>query len=114
MHVLKEMAPLARYLAARRPGERISFVPTMGALHEGHGACVRLARSVADARVVCSVFVNPTQFGPSEDVDRYPRTLDADLAKLEAWGCDAVFAPSVETMYPEPQRTWVTVDDIAE
>ncbi|MCI0451726.1 MAG: pantoate--beta-alanine ligase, partial [Candidatus Latescibacteria bacterium] len=70
--------------------------------------------SVPRARVVCSIFVNPTQFGPAEDVDRYPRSLDADLAKLDAWGCDAAFVPSVETVYPGPQRAWVTVDEIAE
>jgi pantoate--beta-alanine ligase len=114
MEVLRAIEPLTRYLEVRRPGEIISFLPTMGALHDGHGACVALARSVARARVVCSIFVNPTQFGPSEDAERYPRTLDADLAKLEAWGCDAVFVPSVEIMYPTSQRAWITVDEIAE
>jgi len=101
MEVLRANEPLARYLAARRAGERIAFVPTMGALHDGHGACVAKARAVTNARVVCSIFVNPTQFGPSEDADRYPRTLDADLAKLEAWGCDAVYVPSAHDIYPE-------------
>jgi pantoate--beta-alanine ligase len=114
MEVLRANEPLARYLAARRAGERIAFVPTMGALHDGHGACVAKARAVTNARVVCSVFVNPTQFGPSEDADRYPRTLDADLAKLEAWGCDAVYVPSVQDIYPVPQRAWVTVEEVAE
>ncbi|HEU4929646.1 MAG TPA: pantoate--beta-alanine ligase [Candidatus Krumholzibacteria bacterium] len=114
MEILRANEPLARYLAARRAGERIAFVPTMGALHDGHGACVAKARAVENARVVCSIFVNPTQFGPAEDADRYPRTLDADLAKLEVWGCDAVYVPSVESIYPEPQRAWVTVDEVAE
>jgi pantoate--beta-alanine ligase len=114
MEIIRAIEPLARYLDTRRAGERISFVPTMGALHDGHGACVELARAVASARVVCSIFVNPTQFGPSEDVTRYPRTIDADLAKLGAWGCDAVFVPSVDEMYSEPQRAWITVDEIAE
>ena len=114
MEILRANEPLARYLAARRAGERIAFVPTMGALHDGHGACVAKARSVANARVVCSIFVNPTQFGPSEDLARYPRTLEADLAKLEAWQCDAVYLPSVEDVYPELQRAWVTVDGVAE
>ncbi len=114
MDVLRANESLARYLAARRAGERIAFVPTMGALHDGHGACVAKARAVPNARLVCSIFVNPTQFGPSEDADRYPRTLDADLAKLEAWGCDAVYVPSAEDVYPEPQRAWVTVDQVSE
>ncbi len=114
MLVIRETEPLARYLDARRPGERIAFVPTMGALHDGHGACVARARAVRDARVVCSIFVNPAQFGPGEDADRYPRTLDADLAKLDAWGCDAVYVPAVADMYPVAQRAWITVDEIAE
>jgi pantoate--beta-alanine ligase len=114
MEVIRAIEPLARYIDARRAGEAVSFVPTMGALHDGHGACVALARSVADARVVSSIFVNPTQFGPAEDVERYPRSLDADLALLEAWGCDAVFVPGVDAMYPEPQRAWVTVEDVAD
>jgi len=114
MEILRANEPLARYLAARRAGECLAFVPTMGALHDGHGACVAKARAVAKARVLCSIFVNPTQFGPSEDVDRYPRTLDADLAKLDAWGCDAVYLPSVHDIYPEPQHAWVSVDDVAE
>ncbi len=115
MEVIRALEPLARYLDhATRAGQPISFVPTMGALHDGHGACVSLARSVERARVVSSIFVNPTQFGPTEDVARYPRTLDADVAKLEAWGCDAVFVPDVATVYPEPQRAWISVDEIAE
>jgi len=114
MEVIRAIEPLARYLDSRRAGEAVSFVPTMGALHDGHGACVKLARSVADARVVCSIFVNPTQFGPGEDVEHYPRSLDADLARLEAWGCDAVFVPGVDAIYPEPQRAWVTVEGIAD
>lgn len=114
MQIIRAIEPLARYLDARRPGERVSFVPTMGALHDGHGACVQLARSVENARVVCSIFVNPTQFGPSEDTERYPRALDADVEKLAAWGCDAVFVPTVAEMYPQAQRAWITVDGIAE
>jgi pantoate--beta-alanine ligase len=114
MEVIRAVEPLARYLAARRAGEAIAFVPTMGALHEGHRACIERARAVANSRAVCSIFVNPTQFGPREDVARYPRMLDADLAKLEAWGCDAVFVPSIDVMYPDAQHAWVAVDDIAE
>jgi len=114
MEIIRAIEPLARYRDGLRAGEPIAFVPTMGALHDGHGACVTLARSVERARVLCSIFVNPTQFGPGEDAERYPRSLDADLARLEAWGCDAVFVPEVATMYPEAQRAWVSVDEIAE
>lgn len=84
----------------RRSGERIAFVPTMGALHEGHASLVRTAREATAGPVVVSIFVNPMQFSPTEDLDRYPRTLDADLALCAAEGVDVVLAPSVEEMYP--------------
>ncbi|MFN3596578.1 MAG: pantoate--beta-alanine ligase [Rubricoccaceae bacterium] len=89
--------------AARAAGRRLALVPTMGALHEGHLALVRAARSAVGpgGHVTVSVFVNPTQFGPGEDFDAYPRTLEADLAALRALGgVDVVFAPSAATMYP--------------
>ncbi|WP_407352194.1 pantoate--beta-alanine ligase [Luteimonas sp. R10] len=89
----------ARIAAWKREGLRIGFVPTMGNLHAGHYSLVRLARDHAD-RVVASVFVNPTQFGPGEDFERYPRTPKQDAAGLEAAGCDLVWQPSVATMYP--------------
>jgi pantoate--beta-alanine ligase len=89
-------------------GKCVPFVPTMGALHEGHASLVREARARADGSraagrgsVVASIFVNPTQFGPQEDFARYPRTLDTDLAMLEAAGCDVVFVPAVQEVYPE-------------
>ena len=102
---------LADALSARRhAGERVGFVPTMGALHEGHASLMARAREeVGSGPVVVSVFVNPLQFGPGEDLDRYPRTLDADLEVCAGEGVDLVFAPAVEEVYP----TWppaVTVD----
>jgi pantoate--beta-alanine ligase len=90
----------------RRQGESIGFVPTMGALHQGHLSLVEVARGVA-RRVVASVFVNPAQFGPGEDFDLYPRQLGTDAALLEAAGCDLLFAPDVETMYPPGHSTFV-------
>ncbi len=89
----------ARVAAWKREGLRVGFVPTMGNLHAGHFSLVELARRHAE-RVVVSVFVNPTQFGPGEDFDRYPRTPEADAAGLAEAGADAVWMPSVETMYP--------------
>ena len=83
----------------KRSGLRVGFVPTMGNLHAGHHSLVALARRHAD-RVVASVFVNPTQFGPNEDFARYPRTPEADAAGLQVAGCDLMWLPSVETMYP--------------
>ena len=89
----------ARVSDWKRAGLRVGFVPTMGNLHAGHFSLVELARRHAD-RVVASVFVNPTQFGPGEDFARYPRTPDTDAAGLEAAGCDLAWMPSVEAMYP--------------
>ena len=83
----------------RLAGQRIAFVPTMGNLHAGHHSLVALVRAHAD-RVVASVFVNPTQFGPNEDFARYPRTPDADAAGLEVAGCHLAWTPTVEAMYP--------------
>lgn len=95
-------AELAALLAdARRSGKPVGFVPTMGALHEGHASLMRVARKhVGDGPVVVSIFVNPMQFGSGEDLDRYPRTLDADTEICAAEGVDIVFAPSVAEMYP--------------
>jgi pantoate--beta-alanine ligase len=88
-----------RILGWRREGLRIGFVPTMGNLHAGHYSLVTLARQHAD-RIISSVFVNPTQFGPNEDFTRYPRTPEADTSGLAAAGCDALWLPTVESMYP--------------
>jgi pantoate--beta-alanine ligase len=96
--------------AAERP---IAFVPTMGALHAGHGRLIEEAHN-GSASVAVSIFVNPTQFNQSEDFDRYPRPLDADLAFCEARGVDLVFVPTREEMYPRAQVTFVEVGRVSE
>ncbi|PZP84432.1 MAG: pantoate--beta-alanine ligase [Azospirillum brasilense] len=97
----------------RGQGLRVALVPTMGALHAGHFALVRAARAQAD-RVVVSIFVNPKQFGPTEDLDRYPRPLEEDLAGLKEAGADAAWLPSVAVMYPNGFATNVQVAGVSE
>jgi pantoate--beta-alanine ligase len=108
--IVNTIAALREALApARTRGTRIGLVPTMGALHEGHLALVRETQTRCE-RVVVSIFVNPAQFAPHEDFDRYPRTLDADVAKLAGTGAaDIVFAPSVSEMYPQGFATKLEV-----
>lgn len=99
--------------AAKLQGKRVGFVPTMGALHEGHISLIRAAKSQSNF-VVASIFVNPTQFGPTEDLAKYPRPFEADRQKLEAERVDLLFAPSVEEMYPPGADTFVTAEGITD
>lgn len=106
---------LLRHLcdAHRLSGGSVALVPTMGYLHEGHLSLIRRAGELADLTVV-SIFVNPTQFGPNEDLSRYPRDLDGDLAKCRAAGVGLVFTPSVEDMYPPGHQTVVEVQRLSQ
>ncbi|MGC1550565.1 MAG: pantoate--beta-alanine ligase [Rhodanobacter sp.] len=100
MQTVQDVAALRATIRGwRTQGQTVGLVPTMGNLHAGHHSLVKLVRARAD-RVVATVFVNPTQFGPNEDFDRYPRTLVQDQAGLAEHGCDLLFAPEVATMYP--------------
>jgi pantoate--beta-alanine ligase len=98
---------------ARRRHARLGFVPTMGALHDGHLSLLRAARAQCDA-VAASIFVNPTQFGPGEDLSTYPRQPDRDRLLLEKEGVDILFAPSAEEMYPAGAVTWVVVEGLSD
>jgi len=98
---------------ARRQGRRVGLVPTMGALHRGHVSLIEAARAACDS-VVVSIFVNPTQFGPGEDFQAYPRPMDEDLRACREAGVDVVFAPSAKQMYRRPQKAWVDVEGLAE
>ena len=112
--VVHRVADLREQVAAwRKAGLTVALVPTMGALHQGHLTLVRRAFELAD-RVVVSVFVNPIQFGPNEDFDAYPRTLDADRAALATVGASLVFAPAVAEMYPEGFATSISVSGVSE
>jgi pantoate--beta-alanine ligase len=98
---------------ARASGKRLGLVPTMGALHEGHLSLVRAAKAQCDA-VAVSIFVNPTQFGPTEDLAKYPRQFDRDCQLLEKEGIAILFAPPVEEIYPDGGVTWVLVEGLSE
>jgi len=110
-HTIDEMRA-ARH-AARREGKTVGRVPTMGALHEGHLSLVRMARAQCDL-VVVSIFINPLQFGPHEDLAKYPRNFDRDRDLLEREGVEVIFAPTVEEMYPAGAITYVTVEALSD
>lgn len=99
--------------AGHKASKTVGLVPTMGALHAGHASLIRAARSRCDL-VAVSIFVNPTQFGPNEDYARYPRTFDADCKLAESMGADAVFAPSVDDLYPNGAETFVEVERLSD
>jgi pantoate--beta-alanine ligase len=111
--LVRELSELrAQVRRWRGEGLTIGFVPTMGALHEGHLDLVRFALARCD-RAVVSIFVNPTQFAPAEDLDRYPRDVEGDLAKLAKVGAHLVWLPEVATMYPTGSQTWVAVEELS-
>ena len=114
VRVIRTVAELRAWSrAARKSGQSIGLVPTMGALHEGHLSLVRAAKAGCDL-VAASIFVNPTQFGPNEDFSKYPRTWDADCALLEAEGVDVIFAPAPEEIYRPGSATFVEVAGLSE
>ena len=110
IHDVAEMQSAAR--ALRSSGKRISLVPTMGALHEGHLSLIRLARQHADA-VVTTIFVNPAQFRPGEDFERYPRNFPSDCSLAEGAGTDYLFAPEARAIYPDGYLTFVDVERLS-
>lgn len=114
MHIIESVPAMKQYVKdSRRQGKTIGFVPTMGALHEGHLTLMRQGKKDCDV-MIASVFVNPTQFGPTEDFDRYPRDLQGDSEKAARAGVDAIFHPSAREMYPEGYATYVNVEGMTE
>jgi len=113
MELLRTVAELRQWSREQRSGGNpVGLVPTMGALHAGHASLIRAA-AVSCGPVAVSIFVNPTQFGPNEDYARYPRTFEADCALAQAEGADAVFAPTVEELYPVGAATFVEVEGLS-
>ncbi len=108
LKLMVSVQELKEFRASIASNKTIGFVPTMGALHEGHGSLIEKSASENNETVV-SIFVNPTQFGPNEDFSSYPRTLQQDLDLAEKYGATAVFAPTIEAIYPKNFRTYVNV-----
>ncbi|MBX3179025.1 MAG: pantoate--beta-alanine ligase [Candidatus Hydrogenedentes bacterium] len=114
MKIIREKAEMRAWsIAEKAAGRPVGFVPTMGALHEGHASLVRASVANGD-HAVASIFVNPTQFAPNEDLDKYPRTFDEDCALLASLGTQVVYAPDAASMYPEGYSTYVTVEGVSE
>lgn len=113
MKVIRTPAEMREWAFAQRAaGETIGFAPTMGALHEGHASLMRAARE-ENSKAVLSIFVNPAQFAPHEDLDQYPRTWDADLKIAEETGMDVIYAPTASAMYPANYSTYVNVEGVS-
>jgi len=115
LELFEDIGDLRNWVSGRkRAGKTVVFVPTMGALHEGHGACIRTGAGVKDGALVVSIYVNPTQFAPGEDLDKYPRALAEDLELCRQWGVGAVFTPRQIDIYPEnrPGPVWVDVENL--
>lgn len=106
MEIFKTKASLQAYLQeARKTDQKIALIPTMGALHEGHLSLLNYAKPLSDIRV-CSIFVNPTQFNDPKDLEKYPRPIENDIKLLESVGCDILFLPTVDEMYPDKHEHW--------
>ena len=112
MKILRTCSEISAYtLQQKQQGKRIGFVPTMGALHQGHISLISLAKNKSDV-VVCSIFVNPTQFNDPKDLEKYPRPIEHDIAQLEAATCDILFLPEVAEMYSQNEKWEVVLDGL--
>src|SRR5262249_37331506 len=113
MRTFKQVSAIRTFVrAAKEDGKSIGFVPTMGALHEGHLSLLRKARAECDI-VIFSIFVNPTQFSAGEDFERYPRSLERDSVMVQKGGADALFTPGIEEIYPAGAQTIIEVPEVA-
>ena len=113
MKVISKITEMQQFSTAqKRNGHKIAVVPTMGCLHEGHLRLIDKAKKHADL-VIVTIFVNPSQFGPNEDFDKYPRTFDNDRKACQEHGADVIFAPHTADIYPKPYSTWVNEDDLS-